>query len=270
MACVLVLGGCGAPAADTVRSSGALLEGFEIEPGSAVIGTVLPTPHPYGGTGRQAFLRVDGDVRIAFEGYGRQADELGFSIDLPRTADGRWCRVPFDGTTDGRPPERLTTCSTHGSRPDGAELRLDGYAEADGQGYVRLSVTSSSDDPLPLPPVPDGPAARVTDADLSGLASTTDDPPVRLVEGSALVLDPIGVCEGCGSYLALLRVTGELAPVLRGYEEQFRRAGFTSPEGLTGEDDELIIGSESAGGGYLTAVGAAGEPSYVLIERIYD
>ncbi|MGY1719202.1 hypothetical protein ACI8AG_09150 [Blastococcus sp. SYSU DS0552] len=73
-----------------------------------------------------------------------------------------------------------------------------------------------------------------------------------------------------GSYTAALEVTGELTPVLRAYEKQFRSAGFTSPEGLINVDDELIIGTEQAGGGYLTAVGVAGDRSYVLIQRTYD
>jgi hypothetical protein len=259
--CVLLLMGCGGPSDEVVRTSGALAEGFEIEPGSALIGAVFPTPYPYGGEGRQAVLRVDGDARRVFDGYVRQAEDLGYSFDLESNPDRQWCRVdpvqPFP-----------VICSANGSRPDDKKLSLQGRVEPDGQGYIHLSTEVQSDDPPPFTSVPEGPAAPLTDVELApDLASTTDEPPIRLVEDSALLFDPYGAA---GSYTAMLEVTGELTPVLRAYEEQFRSAGFTSPEGLINIDNELIIAAEQAGGGPLTAVGVAGDRSYVLIQRTYD
>jgi hypothetical protein len=110
--------------------------------------------------------------------------------------------------------------------------------------------------------------ASVTDVEIApGLNPGSGRPGVHVVEGSEVVLGPVGQT-GSG-YLAVLQVTGELMPVMRGYEEQFTRARFNGA-GLVGDDDELMLGTSTGGGGTLTAVGVAGDPSYVLIERIND
>ena len=63
-------------------------------------------------------------------------------------------------------------------------------------------------------------------------------------------------------------MTDELVPVLRGYLEQFTDAGFTGQ--LVRDDDEVSVYSGQAGGGGLDAIGVAGDPSYVLLERCND
>jgi hypothetical protein len=89
------------------------------------------------------------------------------------------------------------------------------------------------------------------------------------VEGSALIAEPLPAECVTGGYVAVLQVSGELAPVLRGYREQFSSAGFGS-EGLVGDEDEPRVDGYAAGGGSLTAVGVAGAPSHVLVERCND
>ena len=256
-----------------VRTSGPLADGFEIEPGSALIGAVFPTPYPYDGEGQQAVLRVDRSARSVVDGYVQQAQELGYLFDSAMQVEKQWC-ADLEGTafTDDDPTQPFSViCDADGSHPDGSYFVLDGRVDADGQGFVHMTVSRDSDSPPPFDLVPEGPVAPVSDAELaSDLASTTDDPPIRLVEGTALAFGPIGPCQGCGTYLALLRVTGDLTEVMRGFDRQFSQAGFAGPEGLIRIGGDLVIGTGQAGGGYLSAVGVEGEPSYILIQRVYD
>ena len=68
----------------------------------------------------------------------------------------------------------------------------------------------------------------------------------------------------------MLRVTGELMPVMRGYEEQFTDTTAFTTEGLVGEEGEPRVFASAAGGGDLGAVGVAGDPSHILISRCND
>jgi hypothetical protein len=110
----------------------------------------------------------------------------------------------------------------------------------------------------------------VTDVEVApDLTPETDDPPVRVVQGSTLAAAPIPSGCATGGYLAVLQVTGEPAPVMQAYQQQFTDAGFGS-EGLTGDDEALRVSAETAGGGQLAAVAVVGDPSYVLLERCND
>lgn len=127
-----------------------------------------------------------------------------------------------------------------------------------------------SEAPVSIPSVPDGPVASVTDVELApDLASMYDDPPIRVVEGSALLFDPLPSPCSTGGYDAVLQVTDELAPVMRGYLEQFETAGF-SGSGLVGDADESFIDMGISGGGGVSAVGVAGNLSHILISRCND
>ena len=76
-ALVLALGGCADEPEEVTRTSGELADGFEIEPGSGLVGAVFPLGS---GPGHQAVLRVDGDLPTVFEEYARQAEELGYPL----------------------------------------------------------------------------------------------------------------------------------------------------------------------------------------------
>lgn len=275
---VCALSACTDAPDDVVETSGPIADGFVIEPGSALVGAVFPEPYPYFGEGRQAVLRVDGDLARVFDGYVRQAEELGWSFDASfQDEAGQWCRDPEDWypgdqySDDPSSRQQRLGCSAYAPGPDGRELSLSGSADTADEAYIHLRTSRQSENPPPFTAVSEGSVAPVTDVEIAPLfAPVYDDPPTRLVEGSAALADPVVFGFPGAGYKALLRVDGDLAPVMRGYAEQFMRAGFTSPEGLIRIDDELILGTEIAGGGTLTAVAVPGDPSYVLIERIGD
>jgi hypothetical protein len=250
-----------------VRTSGPLANGFEIEKGSGLVGTLFPLSY---GEGRQAVLRVDGGGPAVFEGYVRQAEGLGFSLmSEVRRPGGQWCTDPDDDVDDEPPGPFAIGCNAYAGGPD-VTLALRGFLGADGQGWIHLRTYEYSADGPRLPRLADGPAAPATDVEVApDLTPETDDPPVRVVEGSAPASDPIPAECVTGGYVAVLQVTGDLLPVLRGYSEQFAAAGF-GPEVLVGDEDEPRIDAGTAGGGILSAVGVAGDPSHVLVERCND
>ena len=267
---LLLLTGCtGAGAAGT---SGPLAGGFEIEAGSGLVGTVFPVTYPDGADGWQAVLRVDGDVTAAFRAYLRQARELGYPLE-DRALTARACGDPDAEYTSHDPLGPFpVACNVNVFGPEERLFNLSGLVDRDGQGFIRISVGVTSDPPG-FSPVSEGLVAWVTAVELApGLNPETDRPPVHVVEGSALIADPLpfGLNPG-GGYVAVLQVTSELAPVMRAYEAQFRNAGAVGGgEDLIENDGELIIETEMAGAGGLSAVGVTGDPSYVLISRVYD
>ena len=276
-ALVLALGGCADPAADSaddpadeevVRSSGALADGFEVEPGSGLIGAVFPS----GTVGHQAVLRVDGDLQRVFEGYVRQAGELGYPVTPDQSGlDQKGCSDPDDATGDDPSEPFEVECSASGLDLGKYSVSVRGFAEPDGQGYIHLLVQPYSEAPELSPLASDGPVASATDDEVAPeLTPETDDPALRVVEGSALVGDPIPSACTTGGYVAVLEVTGELMPVMRGYLEQFTGTTAFTSEGLVGDEDEPRVEASAAGGGTLTALGVAGDPSYVLIDRCND
>ncbi|MDT0275745.1 hypothetical protein [Blastococcus goldschmidtiae] len=281
-ALVLALAGCSGSPEEVVRTSGALADGFEIEPGSGLVGAVFPR----GAAGQLAVLRVDGDLPRVFEGYVRQAEELGYPVGSEGGGVDAECSGPDDGeddqivgddATEDDPVEGRfrTECAASGlemSESEVSVLSVRGLGEADGTGYIVLETDQHSNEVPERPALAaEGPVASPTDDELApDLAPSTDVPPLHIVEGSELVTDPLP--SGCttGGYVAVLEVTGELMPVMRGYLEQFTdTTGFTS-EGLVGDDEEPRVIAEAAGGGSLNALGVAGDPSYVLIERCND
>jgi hypothetical protein len=269
---VLALGSCSVSFAENtvpdpsgtvaMRTSGAIADGFEIEPGSALIGGVFPAAGY--GEGHEAVLRVEGDVQSALDGYVRQAEELDFSFDREAGAGGERCRVP------ARTGDALPECTAQGVKiADRLEafVTMRALVEPDGRGLILLSTTFiEGPGPSPLPTA--GPVAPVTDVELApGLTPESYRPPLRVVEGSAIVVGPIEQSRAAGGgYVVMLEVTGDLLPVMRGYLEQLP-AVFGTP-GFLGDANEPRFVGDSAGGGDLIAVGVAGEPSYVLIALI--
>jgi len=266
-ALVLALGACTDEPEE--RTGGRLAEGFEIEPGSSLIGSVFVSSE---GGGMRAVLRVDGDLEEVFEGYVRQAEDVGLPVD-PDTgrSPGQWCSdAPGRLSTGVEDAGFELECAASGYGSNSWSVRLRGLADGDGAGFLDLSVGRYSDDVAPDSSVPDGPVAPLTDDELAPvLAVPEDDPPIRVVEGSALLVDPLPSGCATGGYLAVLEVTGDLAPVMRGFAEQFADARFEGM-GLVGDDDALHVGTSAAGGGILTALGVAGDPSHVLVERCND
>jgi hypothetical protein len=279
-ACVLVLGGCAEPPAEVaaeptvsvapVRSSGPLFDGFEIEPGSGLVGTVFPAVVD-GGQGTQALLRIDGDGQSVFDGYVRQAQALGFSVEDSYCCrpEEQVCSDPDDEFQDDEPPAPFVVgCEVQAAHPQEPTLDLRAFLDADGAGHLILRTRVAAD-LASLPVLPDGPAAPITGVAVAPGLTPEFEEPVRVVEGSALVAEPIPAECGTGGYIAVLQVTGELVPVLRAYQEQFAAEGF-SEEGPVGSEAEPRVEGYQAGGGYLTAIGVAGDPSHVLIERCND
>ena len=271
---VLALGSCSESFAENaapdpsgtvaMRTSGTIADGFEIEPGSALVGGVFPAAGY--GEGHEAVLRVDGDVQSVLDGYVRQAEELDFSFDRESGAGGERCRVPARARTGDALPE----CTAQGVKiADRLEayLTLRALVEPDGRGLILLSTTFI-EGPGPSPLSTAGTVAPVTDVELApGLTPETYRPPLRVVKGSAIVLGPIeqsGLVGG--GYVVMLEVTGDLLPVMRGYLEQLP-AIFGTPNFLGDANEPRLVG-DSAGGGDLIAVGVAGDPSYVLITLI--
>lgn len=267
---VVAAAGCAAEPDEVVRTSGPLAEGFEIEPGSGLVGAVFP----YGSQGHQAVLRVDGDLPRVFEGYVAQAETLGYPLESgwPGRPEGQWCSDPGDGTDDDpREGPFEVECTASSLVLGEYSVSVRGLAEPDGQGYIHLRIQPYSAAPDLPPLASDIPVASATDDELArDLTPPEDDPPLRVVEGSELVSEPFPATCATGGYVAVLQVTGELLPVMRGYEEQFRATTAFTSEGLVGDTDEPRVFAEAAGGGDLIAVGVAGDPSYVLIERCND
>lgn len=272
---VLALGGCAEPSSDdaarspsdaSLRTSGPLADGFMIEPGSALIGAVFPFS---AGEGLQVLLRVDGDLPAVFAGYVRQAEQLGYPLEpqMGPYPQELWCSDPDDGITDDASAEGPfeVECAAYGVEVDHWHMSLRGVADRDGRGYLRLTGGRYSENSAPS--VSNGPTASVTDVELApDVVPSTVDPPLRVVEGSELLFDPLPWGCNTGSYVAMLRVTGDLESVMRAYREQFTDAGFPS-EALVGNEDGLYFWGGLAGGGDMSAVGAGRDPSYVLIER---
>ncbi len=280
---VLALTACTGEPEEVVRTSGALADGFEIEPGSGLVGAVFP----HGVGGHRAVLRVDGDLQRVFEGYVRQAEELGFPVGSEGGGVDAECRGPDDGEDDhivgeespaGDPPGEPfpVECTASGLQMTEAmvsSLSVRGLADdVDGEGFVvltydRYSGDLSEDQPL----ASGGPVAAVTDDELApDLTPYDDDPPLRLVEGSELAAEPLPATCATGGYLAVLRVTDDLMPVMRAYAEQMAATQAFTTQGLVGDDDEPRVWASAAGGGDLMAIGVAGDPSYVLIDRCND
>jgi hypothetical protein len=267
---LLALGGCTDEPEEVVRISGALGDGFEVEPGSGLVGAVFPI----GSVGHQAVLRVDGDLPDVFEGYVRQAEELGYPLESgwPQRPEGQWCSDP-DDASDDEPREGAfeVECTASGLVLGKHSVSVRGLAESNGRGYIHLQVQSAFDTLDPPPLASDGPVSPATDDELAPeLAVPEDDPPLRLVEGSEPVMDPLPATCATGGFLTVLQVTGELLPVMRGYAEQFTAVTAFESEGLVGSGDEPLVWASAAGGGDLGAIGVAGDPSYVLIDRCND
>lgn len=269
-AVLLTAGGCTGPSTGTVpmRTSGPLAAGFEIEPGSALVGAVFP----YGEEGLRAVLRIDGDLPDVFEGYVRQAGELGFPVSpsAGRPA-GQWCvEDPEEWRYDGRDRGAFQVdCSASGYAADQWRVSLHGLADPDGAGYIEIVggvLPQTAPEPEFLVPlVPDGPVAPLTDVELApGRAAPGE--PVRVVQGSALLLEPLP--NGCSSgYTAVLEVAGDLAPVMRSYREQYRRP--TSRLALRDDGRVQYFREDYAGGGGVGVVGLPGEPAHILIDRCH-
>ncbi|TKJ19739.1 hypothetical protein [Blastococcus sp. CCUG 61487] len=271
-ACLVGVGGCTGEPDDVVRTSGPLAAGFELEPGSGLIGTEFP----YDGEGLHVYLRVDGDMQEVLEGYVRQAGELGFPVTAPGWwPDGQWCSDdPAEWTSSGGEATAFELeCSASGGDLDSPpfwSMSLRGLVEADGSGYLRISGGRFSGEPAaPRPAVGDGTVASLTDVEIAPTLAVYEDEPIRVVEGSELVFDPLPSTCATGGWVAMLRVVGELLPVLRGYAEQFDAMRAFVPAELVG-DDEVTVSTWAPGGGGLGAVGVAGDPAYVLIHRCND
>ncbi len=268
-ALVLALAGCTAEPEEVVRTSGVLADGFEIEPGSGLVGAVFPLG--YGG-GHQTILRIDGDLPEVFSGYVRQADDLGYPVQAPPwRRPGEWCSNPSEGADDD-PNEPFTIeCEAAGYAVNEWQVSVRGLAAPDGSGYIHLRAALDYDARKPDVLASDGPVAPATGEQLApDLTPSTDDPAVRVVEGSDLLSEPFPATCITGGYVAVLVVTDELMPVMRGYLAQFTAMHAFTTEGLVGEADSPLLQASAAGGGDLTAVGVAGDPSYVLVERCND
>jgi hypothetical protein len=235
------------------RGSGELAGGFEIEPGTALLGAIFP--RPYGGW--RAVLRVDDDARDVFDRYAAQADALG--IPVP-DSDGEYV---CDTDRGASLPYR---CSSYGSSDDGGGVNLLLHAgDDDGSGYLLIS---SGDDYFDgAPPLPDGPAAPATGEALTAALTPEGETPVRLVEGSALLGEPIPFLCGTGGYLAVLHVSGDPDAVFRGYTAQFEQ-DFDGE--VSGDGEVLTASYTSAGAGTLDATAVLGEQTYLLIARCND
>ncbi len=187
--------------------------------------------------------------------------------------EGQWCSDPGDENHDDEPPGPfLVGCTAYTHPPDVVSLALSlkGFVDPDGTGYVHIRADRLPPEGQALPPIPDGPVAPAMHFEVSRELTPETDSPIRVVEGSALISAPVPAECGTGGYVAVLQVTGELTPVLRGYQEQFTGAGFGSADGLTGDDGVLRISTSAAGGGTMSAVAVVGDPSYVLLERCND
>ncbi|MBN1092576.1 hypothetical protein JKP75_08385 [Blastococcus sp. TML/M2B] len=273
---MLVLAGCTGEPEEIVRTSGPLAVGFEIEPGSGLVGAVFPTFDE----GLHAFLRVDDDLPEVFAAYARQAEELGFPVAPPAWwPDGEWCNDDPElwNSSVTEDTAFAVECSAYGSSiserngPPYWSMSLRGLAEADGGGYLEISGGSYSGEPVSRPPVEDGPVAEVTDDDVApeDLAVYEDDQ-LRIVAGSELVFDPFPATCATGGWVAVLRVTGDLLPVMRGYAEQIDAMRAFTTEGLVGDAEQPSVSSWAAGGGDLSVVGQAGDPAHILISRCND
>lgn len=269
-ATALALGGCSDEPEDELRASGPLAAGFEIEPGSALVGAVFPV----GDEGLRAVLQVDGDMEEVFEGYVRQADELGFPVAVgPARPDGQLCTDDTAQwyTTRSDAEAYELECVASGSGENRWSMELRGLAGADGQGYLEIVGGTYAGTSASPPPVADGPVAPTTDDELvPELAVPEDDPPLRLVEGSELIGEPLPATCATGGFVAVLRVTGELLPVMRGYAGQIAAMRAFGSDGLVGGEDEPSVRASAAGGGDLSVLGAAGDPSHILVDRCND
>jgi hypothetical protein len=276
---VMAVGGCSGSFADhaapdtsavPVRTSGPLAAGFEIEPGSALIGPVFP----YGDNGLRVILRVDADLPRVFEEYVSQAAALGFPVSpsLGRPA-GQSCSDDREEWENGRTNVGAfeVGCSAYGYESDQWSMSLSGLAGADGQGYIQIGG-GEEPEPAPkpdilIPAVADGPVAPLTDVELApDLAAAVE--PVRVVQGSALLFEPLPSGCSSGGYTAMLQVTGELTAVMRGYREQYDKDRLR----LALRDDKqmLFFREDFPGGGGIRAIGLAGDPSHILIDRCND
>jgi hypothetical protein len=155
-------------------------------------------------------------------------------------------------------------CSSYESVGDrGVELQL--HAEGDdGRGYLLIQAGGSTG--VGAPPLPDGPTAAVTDEQLTDLGPDGETP-VRLVEGSVLLGEPIPYLCGIGGYLAVLHVSGDAEAVFRGYTAQFEQ-DFQGE--VLGDDEHLLASYWEAGAGTLDATAVRGNETYLLIDRCVD
>ena len=283
LAAGFVLGGCAEPTDEVaaappptvapVITSGPLADGFEIEPGSGLVGVVFPQRD-----GWEAVLRVEDDGGRVFGGYIRQAEALGQQLQAEWCCrpEGQYCSDPDDDFTDDEPraPFRVG-CAAYTAFEEGQDepppivVGLRGFFGADGAGWIHLGGSRVFSETPPWPSVADGPVAPVTDVEIAPDLTPERETPVRVVEGSTLISEPIPSTCTTGGYLAVLQVTGDLLPVMRGYGEQFAADGF-EPAELVGDGNELLLEGHQAGGGSLSAVGVAGDPSHVLVRRCND
>lgn len=260
---VLALGACsGSSSEDVHRTSGPLADGFVIEPRSALIATVFPAAD---GEGMRAVIAVDADMERVFEGYVQQAEDLGYPMESgtawgdPRIPQGQWC----SDDSDAWGPFEVR-CSGYTSGLDDRSASLHGVGEPDGRGFIHLVTAHYSEVRASPTLAPEGPMAALTDVEVAPDLSASE--PIRVVEGSELLFDPLPLDCYSGSYVAMLRVEGDPAPVMRAYRKQFTGVGATSV-GVVGDGEKLSVSGGIAGGGDLGAFAVKGEPSYILIER---
>ena len=257
------------PTAAPGRTSGPLADGLEIEDGSTLIGTVFPYPYD---PGWSALMRIDGDPRQVFDSY-REETEAAVNLSMrPDSATGCFQDDPDDPDgfpRDPRPHARFPgfplACFSGGvSGHYAVYLTALVNAEED-RAYLTIDFEHLQPvDPPQLPLAPDGPAATPTDEEIH--ESGPGEEPLRVIEGSRLVDEPLPMAGGIG-YEAVLEVTGDPLTVMRGYAAEFGR----EHEGdLWGDDRALVARYWSAGGGSPAAVAVIGDPTFIRVTYGYD
>lgn len=254
------------PTAVPGRTRGPLADGLEIEDGSALIGTVFP--HPYD-TGWSARLRIDGDPREVFDSYREQTEAVVNLSMRPDSATGCFQDDPDGFPHDPRPhanfPGFPLACFSGGVSGHFAVYLTALVNPEEDRAYLTIDFEHLHPiNPPLLPLAPDGPAAPPTDEEIH--ESGPAEEPLRVIEGSRLVDEPLPTAGGIG-YEAVLEVTGDPLTVMRGYAVEFGR----EHEGdLRGDDRVLVARYESAGGGYPAAVAVIGDPTFIRVTYGYD
>lgn len=277
---VMLVTGCSASGGGRIRGAPGtrLPAGFEVAPGSRLVGTVFTLPSFGRGPAWLALSDVGHDPLAVYDDYVAQARKLG--IPLPGSGTSRpyegaaTCHLSVDnhwapvGTFDPAPADALQ-CYGAGLLPDDEGSVVLQATWGGGGHHVLLEIARDpvmgggrddlgdkrAETPTVLPKVASTPLASEPGEPFGGSHNAFEAGYRRftLEAGSRVLADVTGLTDGV---LVVLQVDGDAGRVMAGYARQLGKGGTTPRvrREPTPDGDVLAVDNAPEGGGAASLV----------------